>query len=391
MTTCVFCAELLYTGTGTVLENHFVETDNAGKILGIEPNIRGRYRTMPGAICPGFVNTHCHLELTHMAGKLATGTGLIPFIYGVVIHRQEDIDRLPGDLKQLMDTWYKNGIVACGDISNTTDSFAVKNDARFSFYTFVELFDLFQPHNIQKESEKAHQVLAAAQSVGHPFNRAHVSPHAPYSVSPQLFEEIRSINGSHQDVTVSIHNQETPAENEFLETGTGRLLDFYNNIGLPLAHFKPTAKRAIHYATEHLDPNQRTLFVHNTTSGLEDIRAAQAWSSNTYWATCPNANLYIENRLPDYQAFRTTGARVCIGTDSLASNWQLSILDELKTIHRYQSALPFQETIIWATAHGAQALGMFDRLGSIEPNKQPGLVWLSTPQLTQETTCRRLI
>lgn len=125
---------------------------------------------------------------------------------------------------------------------------------------------------------------------------------------------------------------------------------------------------------QHLNPAHRTLFVHNTLTTASDILSAQTWSPNTYWATCPNANLYIENRLPNYRAFLDTNARMTIGTNSLTSNWQLSVLEEMKTIARYQSYVPFSALLRWATLNGAQALGFDDTLGSLEVGKTPGVL-----------------
>ena len=114
-----------------------------------------------------------------------------------------------------------------------------------------------------------------------------------------------------------------------------------------------------------------------------------------YWATCPNANLYIENRLPDYQAFLDTDARVTIGTDSLTSNWQLSVLEEMKTIARYQSYVPFETLLRWATLNGAQSLGFDDTLGSFEVGKKPGVLSLqglgAGGKLGQGASVQRLI
>ena len=128
----------------------------------------------------------------------------------------------------------------------------------------------------------------------------------------------------------------------------------------------------------------------------EDILKIEAWNNEVYWVTCPNANLYIENRLPHYQYWLDLKCKMCIGTDSLASNWQLSVLEEIKTIQRYQSYVPFAELIRWATIHGAEALGFDDALGSIEIGKTPGLVhiypfdvenyWIST-----QGKCERII
>ena len=113
--------------------------------------------------------------------------------------------------------------------------------------------------------------------------------------------------------------------------------------------------------------------MHNTLSTDQDIAAAQKWSNHVYWATCPNANLYIENRLPNYKYFIESNAKLTIGTDSLTSNWQLSVWEEIKTISRYQSYIDFPTLIQWATKNGAEALGMEDKLGTIEIGKTPGI------------------
>jgi cytosine/adenosine deaminase-related metal-dependent hydrolase len=129
-------------------------------------------------------------------------------------------------------------------------------------------------------------------------------------------------------VTISIHNQETAHENElFLRKGGAFLSDFFGFFNIAIDDFEATGQHSIHYAMRHLDPRRRTLFVHNTMTLPEDIRAAHAWSDQVYWATCPNANLYIENRLPYYRYFMDEQARLTIGTDSLTSNWQLSVLE----------------------------------------------------------------
>ncbi|MBK6273708.1 MAG: amidohydrolase family protein [Saprospirales bacterium] len=114
----------------------------------------------------------------------------------------------------------------------------------------------------------------------------------------------------------------------------------------------------------------------------------------TFWATCPNANLYIENRLPNYKNFLETNAQVCIGTDSLTSNWQLNILEEMKTILKFSSYLDFETVLKWATLNGAKALGFADSLGSIEIGKTPGLVLIENIEngiLTNKTTSRKII
>lgn len=328
----------------------------------------------PGALVPGFVNTHCHLELSHMQGVAPTGTGLIEFITVVVRQRAADPEHIARAVEEAEEAMYREGIVAVGDIANQPDAHAVKARGRIRYHTFVESFDFLDP----ARSEEALNTFRKAYDALKPVigGKRSLVPHAPYSVSPKLFGLLND-GQEDDDVTVSIHNQETPDEEALFLHGGGRFPDFFRSFGVDLSNFRPTGRPAIHYAMQHLDPSRRTLFVHNTLTGEADIRAAQAWNPRVYWATCALANLYIENRLPDYRAFVDAGARMTIGTDSLTSNWQLSVLEEIKAIQRFNSWIPFETLLQWATLNGAEALGFGEDLGSLDPGKRPGLVHLA--------------
>ncbi|MDX2279215.1 MAG: amidohydrolase family protein [Saprospiraceae bacterium] len=369
--------------------------DDAGKILAIESRTQheaGDLEVFHGAIVPGFVNTHCHLELSHMLGKVDTGTGLIPFITGVVTKRNVAQELITEAINNANQEMLDGGIVALGDISNAPDTFAVKALGKMRYYTFIELFDFLQDTGAEKafsDWSAVYDQLALA-----PGSAKSMVPHAPYTVSKTLFEKINAFNAA-SGITVSIHNQETPPENALFLDKTGDFIEFYGRFGVSLEQFEATGQPSIYYALRNMNPQNRTLFVHNTLSTQEDIQAAHAWSDQVYWATCPNANLYIENRLPNYQAFLDTQARVTVGTDSLTSNWQLSILEELKTIARYQSYVPFETMLRWATLNGAEALGFQDTLGSFEPGKTPGVLLLehlsATGGIQAQTSVRRLV
>jgi len=305
-----------------------------------------------------------------MKGKVDTGTGLLPFLKNVVTFRDINQDIIDHAIKDADDEMYMNGIVAVGDISNKIDTSHVKSESRMNYYTFVEMFDFLQP-SLTDSTIQQYKPVMQGQSIER-YNKKSYVPHAPYTVSPDLFNFINENNLSSQ--TISIHNQETLDENELFETGTGGFMDFYKGFGFTLDHFKPTGKSSIHYILANLKPEFKTIFVHNTLTTRNDIQSALSWNKQCFWATCPNANLYIENRLPDYKVFTETNAKVTIGTDSLTSNWQLSTWEEIRTIRKYQSYLPLETLLTWATINGAEALGYEDRLGSITVGKRPGLV-----------------
>lgn len=367
-------ADWVFPVSSPPLRHGVVVLDEQGHVLEVAPEgayDRSELQQFSGALVPGFVNTHCHLELSHMKGVAPTGTGLLRFIGTVVRQRQAEEERIAAAIEAAEDDMLASGIVAVGDISNKTDTLSQKSRGRIRYYTFVECFDFLQEERAETALNGFRPAYDQLQPVA--GGRKALVPHAPYSVSPALFGLLRAAMGPGEH-TISIHNQETPHEDALFLHGTGAFREFFSDFGLSLDHFRHPGHTAIHYALRHLDPSQRTLFVHNTLTGSEDVRAAHSWSDRVYWATCPNANLYIENRLPNYATFLDAGARMTIGTDSLTSNWQLSVLDEMRTIQRYNSWIPFGTLLRWATLNGAEALGFDQELGSLDPGKRPGVV-----------------
>lgn len=389
-------ADRIYPVSSEPIEGGVVIVDDDGKILAVDKaadHDPATVQKLKGAIVPGFVNAHCHLELSHMKGVAPTGTGLLPFLKTVVNYRDVSEEQILEAIKNGDQEMWENGIQAVGDICNKADTAATKTSSRIRYYSFVEMFDFLQDDWAQKTFDGYYEVYK--QQPGEGRHRKSCVPHAPYTVSKKLFGLINEANAGEEPLTISIHNQETVHEDNFFLRKTGDFSTFFKDFGLDVSAFEPTGKPSIYYALAHMETRHRTLFVHNTITQPEEIAATVKWSNgNCFWATCPNANLYIENRLPNYRYFLDAGANVCIGTDSLTSNWQLSILEEMKTIARYQSYVPFENLLQWATLNGTRALGFDDKLGSIEPGKRPGLLLLDLKknwELAPETKVVRLI
>jgi cytosine/adenosine deaminase-related metal-dependent hydrolase len=154
-----------------------------------------------------------------------------------------------------------------------------------------------------------------------------------------------------------------------------------------MENFEATGKHAVYYAMDQMHNLHHTLFIHNTQMKEAQIRDAMLWNPGSYFVTCPNANLFIENALPDYRAFLQARASLCIGTDSLSSNWNLSILDEMKVILKYNSWLDTEEVITWACWNGARALRIQNKYGSFDNNTSPGVNWIQSVEINQNN-CR---
>ncbi len=287
----------------------------------------------------------------------------------------------------------EEGTVACGDISNTSLTAGIKKESKISWFTFVEAFG-FHPSRAVRALELAR---AVRQEFAEKSLPASIVPHSPYSVSDELFREIAGLDCSESSI-LTMHNQESPAENLFFRTGEGPLLDHLrNNLGLDTSHWKPTGKNSLESVLSKIPAAKPLLLVHNTFMGKSDVRVLKLSrpSTDTWLVLCPRSNLFIEGQLPPVDLFREEGMKLCIGTDSLASNQSLSVLQELILLQHHFPGIPLEELLSWACVNGAEALGMGDRYGTLEVGKKPGLVLITgcdpeNPTLTSRSRAKRL-
>jgi cytosine/adenosine deaminase-related metal-dependent hydrolase len=386
-----FRADYVFPVSADPIRNGIVTVDNYGKIISVaDQHARppeGPVEQLSGIICPGFVNTHCHIELSHLKDKILQHTGLVKFIIELQKTRGAD----PGLVSDA--TWaadnemYQNGIVAVGDISNTNISIPVKKASKLYYHSFVETFG-FRPVQAEEVFNKALELMGEFKPLP-----CSVTPHAPYSVSKELFKLIKNYSSTGHNL-LSMHNQECDDENKFYRYKLGSFNDLYDTFGIDISHFKPLARNSIQSVIPLLSNKQDILMVHNTCTNLKDIYFIKRFDRNIHWCFCPNANLYIENRLPKVELFLGQGYNITLGTDSLASNNKLCILSEMRTLQQKIPSLSTERLIEWGTMNGANFLGIADEKGSIEPGKTPGLNLLSGLdglRITPETTVKRLI
>jgi len=320
-----------------------------------------------GILSPGFVNAHCHLELSHMKGMIPAHTGLQEFVKQIVALRQVAPEAIQEAIVAAESEMIANGIVAVGDISNTLDTLNQKAKHNLAYYSFVELYDL----DPTRAEDKIVEGLEIQKQFQENCVRASLVPHAPYSVTNNLWNLLSAHFGIH---TISMHNQETIDENEFFKTKSGSFLGMYERTKVNLDFFEATGKSSLQSILPIFKKVHHGILVHNSFTSADDIQAVHVAMDNAFWCLCPNANQYIEQTMPPIELLRSEKAKMVIGTDSYASNWSLSVLDELKTIQHHHPQISLGEMLGWATLNGAQALQMDKHLGSFEKGKKPGVV-----------------
>lgn len=354
--------------------NGFLEYDGEGRILNIgkcDESYDGHI--YEGALVPGFVNAHCHLELSHLKGKFKKGTGMAGFIDQ--INEMRDSSTREQKLKHIEEHFnllWDQGVSAMADISNCSDTFSFKATIPMYTTTFLEVFGT--------EPEDCSNVMAAVEELRQEAKKygldAAPTPHSCYTMSPELLSS--SSNEALKEGFLSYHSQESREEEDMIMYGTGALYENRKRAGMSTPPV--TGRPSLLYFLDCLDKtgfnkfDQNILLVHNICLTSEVVDEATSKLKNVYWAICPLSNLFIHKNLPPISLMREKGLKICLGTDSLSSNDQLNIVAELYCLQENFPDVSLEEKLKWACKNGSEFLSKENQLGSFVVGKKPGIV-----------------
>jgi len=353
--------------------------DDQGVVVDVIPGSEPTSEHHHGRIIPGCINAHCHLELSHMKGMIPEGGGLSQFLKDIISNRKQ----APVEEQAAATTWdtrmWEAGIQAVGDICNTQTTYPVKAVSRIRYHNLIEQFGL-DPSKASIRYDQAVQLHAASKALGIPSS---IVPHAPYSVSELLYDHIR--NGFEPQTDIwSIHFLESASEQELIQSGTGPMKSMYVEMGIINETYQGEQLTATQKILKHIPTAGKILLVHNTYVTADDIKTLKDSGRfhDMWFCLCPSANLYIEGRLPNVPMMRDEGCQLVVGTDSLASNHQLSIAHEVHLLHQHFPEIPLAECWSWATLNGAKLYGWND-LGAFEKGRRPGVVLVNDGYATR--------
>ena len=333
-----------------------------------------------GALCAGFVNAHSHIELSYLRGAIERGSGFAGFARQIgAVRGNFTLEEREQALRAADAAMWAQGVNAVADIANGATSMPMKAQSPIRYTTFGEVFGL-------------NSTLEPMAALKAEWPEVILTPHSTYSLQEGLFRQTVEAEQK-ADAPLSIHFMESEAE-AALYRGEGSLNDWYTRMGWKcdfLDYGSPT-RRII----ESVPATRRVLLVHNCYVGREDVEQLLGhFGDRVSWVVCPASNDFISGIKPPIDLLREMGCRICIGSDSLASNDRLSIIGEMK----YFMDIPLRELLTWATRNGAEALGLQAELGDVEVGRRSGIVLLEGITsdnegelwLTEQTTSRRLV
>lgn len=383
-------ADLILHPDGNLVPGHELILNEQNEVVDLTHTTGNPDEYFSGTLSPGFINTHCHLELSQYLNAIPQHTGLHGFVKDILeIYKTNPVTNSP-DIAAADRQMWEAGIQAVADISNTDFTFEVKSKSKIIYHSLIELFDI----NPSNATATFHNGLSLYQKAKQLDLRASLTPHAPYTVSDELFGLIQEFH-SETEQLCSIHSLESPYENELVAQNTGPLADFMKKAGYLPGNipYSGSFEKSLRFLPE----KSNCIFIHNSFMTEEDIKRLSAiHNPNRVWfALCPNANLYIENTLPNVPMFLKNDLQLTIGTDSLASNSTLSVLDEMKVLAAAFPQLSAATLLTMATRNGAEFMNL-PHLGTFTKGNKPGVIHLpqltpTQPEFNAQTTVTRLI
>jgi cytosine/adenosine deaminase-related metal-dependent hydrolase len=343
----------LWNAEEAALQNVCVR-EQGGTVLDIRPCSNSELtNVLPVVLIPPLVNAHTHLEFSALPEPFEPALPFQSWIQSLMKWRGSNgttvAESIRGGLAESIDS----GVGLIGEISTNDDMALLSNqqfpNQRTSCVAFRELIGLSSAR-VQQQLELAERFLTAPPVAG--VHRA-LSPHAPYTVHPDLLEQTVALAGKHH-IPVAMHLAETTDELELLESGTGRFQTFLSSMGL----FDPKqfpGGRCILDLLKVLSSASKVLAVHGNYFTDEDLTFL-AHHQNITTVYCPRTHHFFGHTPHPFRKLLSAGCRVVLGTDSRASNPDLSIWRELQHVVRLAPDLSPGQLLAMITTHAAEAM-----------------------------------
>jgi cytosine/adenosine deaminase-related metal-dependent hydrolase len=353
-----------------------LDRDGTVRMVGPRGAVRAEFSSATedraeGALLPGLVNAHCHLELSGLGEMVPGGGGFMAwaqrFLKKVGETARDDRRAAAGEAAAAAAGF---GTAAIGDVGNSLDAAPAIGAAGLSGVLFHELLGSREARTGDALADAARERAEAASTW--PADLGYVrAPHAPYSVGPELLRRIFAAAAAEEHAT-SIHIAEDEDEVALLRDGGGAWPSVLAAMGIDASTRTP-GKSPVGYLASlgAFDGPAPPLLVHMVCAGAEDRRLAREAGATV--VLCPRSNLHIGGRLADVPALLDDGVSIALGTDSLASTPDLSLWGEMATLTRHFPSVPAGRWVEAATRGGAEALGLSAH-GTLAPGQRPGLL-----------------
>lgn len=329
-------------------------------------------------LLPGLVNVHAHPELAMFRGALEDLRfhDWILRLVGAKRAALHEADYAAAARWTLVEA-LAAGITTLAATEMSAAAFDALREAGMRGIVYREVFgpDPAQAAASLAELRGAVEALRARETER---VRLGVSPHAPYTVSDELFAAVAGYARA-EALPLAIHAAESAVERALVTEGAG---DFAPGLRARGIATPPRGRSTIELLDRLGVLAARPLLIHCVDLDADDVRRIA--DAGCAVAHCPIANAKLGHGVAPYPALRAAGVRLGLGTDGVGSNNRLDLLEEARfaaLLHRAAQRSPdllsAAELLRLCTLDGARALGLESRIGTLEPGKDADLCAVS--------------
>ena len=341
-----------------------------------------RHELGDALMLPGLVNTHTHLELTAMRGFLED----LPFAEWIVrLQRAKTTVLTPESMLDAAKLGLAEGLLAgITTYADTCDSGVALEAMRAMGVRGIMYQEVFGPDPASCEEAVAslRRKLASYGATVTPLVRVGVSPHAPYTVSDDLFRAVADL-ASEMSLPVAVHIAESAEEDAYVREASGPFADGHRARGFRVV---PRAETPVALLDRLGVLACRPLLIHCVRTRDSDIAVIAA--ARCAIAHCPASNAKLGHGIAPLDEWLARGITIGLGSDSMASNNRMHLLEEARLAilaHRARTparrALPASCALELATIGGARCLGLDREVGSLEAGKAADFAVFSLEEL----------
>ena len=330
------------------------------------------------ALLPGLINAHCHLDYTCLRGKIPRQKTFADWIRAIVSEK----DKLSQQdyLASISEGFAEAKKFGTTTIANVTafPDLIPQIRAPIRTWWFAELIDMrgqiagaenltALSGQVSEADKHVEAVVALLKRVAH----LGLAPHAPFTASAGLYRRCDEI-ARRGNVLLTTHLAESREEMEMFSNSRGPLADFLARLGRDNSDLHGATPVA--HASEFCEFDNRWLLVHLNEIVMDDLERLLRPKTQPHIVHCPRSRQYFGHSPFKFGKFRKLGFNICLATDGLATNDDLSLFAEMRAFQRYRSKVSPKEILEMVTVNPARALHRENALGRIRPGFYADLI-----------------
>ncbi|HUJ70842.1 MAG TPA: amidohydrolase family protein [Verrucomicrobiae bacterium] len=309
-------------------------------------------------LAPGLINAHCHLDYTRLRGEVEYRGSFTEWILQLVAAKQLHPDKeYVGGIQRGIEWLTRSGTTTIVNIESFPALIDQVVPTKLRVWWCLELMDFNRSEEAKAAATGALEFIATHSVARGGFG---FSPHAPYTASGELYR-LCAQYAYGRNIPLTTHLAESEEEDEMIRRGTGHMYDYFTLAGRDMSDCKRAGPTQLMSEYGVLGPHCIAAHVNYLTP----VEVALLKQSGTHVVHCPKTHRFFNRGMPPLTIWKAQGINVCLGTDSMASNDNLSMLDEMQTLGQMFPHMSAEELLEFATVNAAKALNQGEKLGKI--------------------------